>query len=1010
MNINKVKKRYWWLPFVLVLVNPSCVYAQYSPVLEIQNPELAEWYLHDLTLYTSDGQCIPNAAIWIKRGLIKQAGKAPQTPPKGARSMSLSGASVYPSFIDLNGRAGMPEEVKSKRRAGQYSGSRELSSYYWNDAIRTEQHAIQVLPPQLSIQEEWLSAGFGMALVHIPDGVDRGTGAFIYLSPLHHGSYVINGRASRHYSLEKGSSEMAFPSSQTGSIALLRQWFIDLNHYKSLEKGKKANPLMDAAWASYSLPSFFHVKGIWEALKVFHLGSKEFNIGDLIVLGDGKEYQRVSLIQKSGVRLLLPLDLPKPPDVKDPYIAESVELVDLMHWEAAPFNISILEKEGVVYALSSPKKASDFLDNLRKVQQSGADSTRLLQSLTSVPAQWIKSDNLGNIEKGKGANLVVFSGSLFGKKKPNVLAHMLHGEWVYQSSFPQSPAGFADIRGTWTSRSDTYMALNNKSMTWEGEWQKPQGKYLGVSETDKQTMKLQMDKYGVTFSFHHTGVTGALRFSGSFSEPDLIVGTLFLPQGESYGLQWQRKKPMEGSPEASKSSSARSNVIPEVRVPMHPYGFHRDSLPLRKSFVVRNATVYTGESVGILKETDVWVQNGKIHQIGKKLEVPSQVSEINGSQCFLTAGIIDEHSHIALRKGVNESGLSISSMVRMGDVINPDDPHIYHQLSGGVTAAQLLHGSANVIGGQSALIKLAWGESADKMLIPNAPGFIKFALGENVKQSNWGESFTERYPQTRMGVEAFLRDIFDRALEYNASKSQPGFRRDLALEAISEILAGNRHITCHSYVRSEILMLMQLTRSYGIKVNTFTHILEGYKVAREMAEHGTAGSTFSDWWAYKMEVMDAIPYNAACMHRSGVLVAINSDDASMGRRLNQEAAKAIKYGRISKEEAWAMVTINPAKMLHLDSRMGSIVQGKDADIVLWSHDPLTMKARVLYTWVDGVLRYSKSNDDYLAERAVKRKVELTSKALLEIDKGSGVSSDTPTSGAHFHCETLGYDD
>jgi hypothetical protein len=369
------------------------------------------------------------------------------------------------------------------------------------------------------------------------------------------------------------------------------------------------------------------------------------------------------------------------------------------------------------------------------------------------------------------------------------------------------------------------------------------------------------------------------------------------------------------------------------------------------------------------------------------------------------------------------------------DALNPEDINIYRQLAGGVTASQLLHGSANAIGGQSALVKLKWGETQENMLIKGADGFIKFALGENVKQANWGDANRIRFPQTRMGVEQVYMDHFMRAKEYakawadyelargegrkrsdgsakGAKATTPATstlvapRRDIELDALAEILAKKRFITCHSYVQSEINMLMKLADSLGFKVNTFTHILEGYKVADKMAKHGAGGSSFADWWAYKMEVKDAIPYNAALMSREGVTVSINSDDAEMARRLNQEAAKTVEYGGVPEVEAWKMVTLNPAKLLHLDGRMGSIRAGKDADLVLWNAHPLSIYARPDYTLVDGTVYYSRAADEARQQDMHTERARLIQKLIGAKAGGASTQRATPRRQRMWHCEDI----
>ena len=416
-------------------------------------------------------------------------------------------------------------------------------------------------------------------------------------------------------------------------------------------------------------------------------------------------------------------------------------------------------------------------------------------------------------------------------------------------------------------------------------------------------------------------------------------------------------------------------------------------LPIEESILFQNATVWTNENEGILYNCDVAIEQGKIIAVGNKLE-PSifkntkNIVFIDATNKHITSGIIDEHSHIAISRGVNEGTQAVTSEVRIGDVINADDINIYRQLAGGVTIAQLLHGSANPIGGQSAIIKLRWGQMAENLKYKNAKPFIKFALGENVKQSNWGSKYRTRFPQTRMGVEQIIYDALIRAKEYeenlikykkNTIRIKP--RRDLELDALVEVMNKERFVTCHSYIQSEILMLMSLAEKFNFTINTFTHILEGYKIARELKNHGANASTFSDWWAYKYEVNDAIPYNATLLAHAGVNTAINSDDAEMGRRLNQEAAKMIKYGQASQEEAWKSVTLNPAKMLQIDEFVGSIKKGKDADIVIWSNNPLSMYSIVEKTYIDGRCYFSLEKDLQNREIIQKEKANLLNKIL-----------------------------
>ena len=427
------------------------------------------------------------------------------------------------------------------------------------------------------------------------------------------------------------------------------------------------------------------------------------------------------------------------------------------------------------------------------------------------------------------------------------------------------------------------------------------------------------------------------------------------------------------------------------------YGLEQQ--PEQKSILFKNATVWTNESRGVINNCDVAIQNGKILSVGQDLSTNIfknknfEIIDLTGKH--ITCGIIDEHSHIAISGGVNESGQAVTSEVRIGDVINANDINIYRQLAGGVTTAQLLHGSANPIGGQSAVIKLRWGQLAGKLKFKKAKPFIKFALGENVKQSNWGDDKTTRFPQTRMGVEQIVFDRFIQARQYEKEwkeyermsswkkKKTPQPRKDLELDALVEILNKKRFITCHSYIQSEINMLMHIADSLGFQINTFTHILEGYKVADKLKAHGANASTFSDWWAYKYEVNDAIPYNASLLLKMGVNTSVNSDDAEMGRRLNQEAAKLVKYGGISQEEAWKSVTLNPAKMLHIDQYVGSLRKNKDADIVIWSYNPLSMYSIVEQTYIDGRCYFDIETDLDHREKIKKETARLLKKLMTK---------------------------
>ena len=403
------------------------------------------------------------------------------------------------------------------------------------------------------------------------------------------------------------------------------------------------------------------------------------------------------------------------------------------------------------------------------------------------------------------------------------------------------------------------------------------------------------------------------------------------------------------------------------------------STPRPDEILIRNATVLT-ITRGTLSNADVLIRRGKIAGVGKGLKASSSAKVIDATGKFVMPGIIDCHSHSML-DAINEGSLAVTSMVRTSDVLNPTDPDLYRELAGGTTTLNLLHGSANPIGGLNTVVKIKYGRPAEEFLFPGAMPGIKFALGENVKRSNFPAlpGTQRRYPATRMGVEETIREAFTRAHDYKSAwdeyraainrgeKTAMPPKRDIQLDPLVEILEGKRYVHAHSYRADEIVMLINLANELGFKVKTFQHVLEGYKVAKEIAQHGAGASTFADFWGYKIEAYDAIPHNAAIMTRAGVVVSMNSDSDERARRLNIEAAKAMRYGDLSEEQALKLITLNPAIQLGIQDRVGSIEVGKDADLVIWNGHPFSVYSRVDTTFVDGEILFDREQD--LARRA-----------------------------------------
>jgi imidazolonepropionase-like amidohydrolase len=459
------------------------------------------------------------------------------------------------------------------------------------------------------------------------------------------------------------------------------------------------------------------------------------------------------------------------------------------------------------------------------------------------------------------------------------------------------------------------------------------------------------------------------------------------------------EKPKEAKAEKDKKAAALRELLKKHLA--HSPLENRGPITNPPAVLIQGATIWTSGPQGRVEQADLLIDAGKIKAVGKGLINRSDLSGspviIDGRDKHVTPGLIDAHNHSMILGSVNEGTIPSSAMCRIGDVVNSESANIHKQLAGGLTMANLLHGSANPIGGQNAIIKLRDGATPEDLKFAGAPLGIKFALGENVKQSNWGEQRTTRFPQTRMGVRTFLANRFTAARQYlkesdefqkAPSASRPPMRRDLELEAIGEIIQGKRWIHCHSYRQDEILAFLRLMESFGVKVGTLQHVLEGYKIADEIAQHGAGASCFSDWWAYKFEVYDAIPYAGSLMRERGVTVSFNSDSSDLARRLYLEVAKAVKYGGTPEEEALKFVTINPARQLRIDQRVGSLEPGKDADFVLWSRSPLDSGTVCLQTWIDGRKYFDRSLEIERSAALEKERSALVEKAKKVLAGGS----------------------
>ncbi|RYY96154.1 MAG: amidohydrolase, partial [Chitinophagaceae bacterium] len=979
------------------------------PVNGVADPRHESYAFTHATIVKDGGAPLTDAMLVVRNGRIVSVGPT-GTPPAGATVIDCKGKYLYPSFIDAYSDYGMPQ---SPARPGGFNPAERAQlntntkgAYNWNQAVHPEQEAYRSFTGSEAAAKGLRDLGFGTVLTHVKDGIARGTGALVTLRGDKDQMALLRERASAHYSFSKGTSGQSYPSSMMGSIALLRQTYLDAQWYKSKPATEGLNLSLQAWNEQQSLPQVFEANDKWNDLRADRIGD-EFGVQYIIKAG-GNEYQRIRDIAGTKATYILSLNFPQAQDVEDPNDARFVSLNDMKHWELAPTNPVAFEKAGVPFALTTAdlRDPKTFWGNLRTAINYGLTEKAAFDALTRVPAQMLGVwDQVGSLEPGKWANLLITSGPIFNDKT------VIYQNWVQGTRYNVRDEGWRDMRGTYK------LTLNTSSGPVDYTLNFKENNAASLIGKDTVTSKFYYDGRQVRINVAPERRAGQnLSLSGIVNE-DQWSGTGVDSAGNRF--TWTAAYQNPATARADSGRKRPLGPLGKVTYPFMPFGWDSTTMPMPETILIRNATVWTNEAEGVRNNTDVLVRDGKIAAIGQNLSA-SGARVIDGTGKHLTPGVIDEHSHIAAAS-INEGGQSVTSEVRIADNLNPDDINIYRQLSGGVTTSHILHGSANTIGGQTQLIKLRWGANDEDLKFKGADGFIKFALGENVKRSFYqlnNNSNNNRFPDTRMGVEQVLVDAFTRAHEYenawkayNGAKNKKGLtapRRDLELDALVEILNNKRFITCHSYVQSEINSAMKVAEKLGYRYNTFTHILEGYKVADKMKAHGANASTFSDWWNYKMEVVDAIPYNARLMQQVGLNVAINSDDAEMARRLNQEAAKSVKYGGMSEEDALKMVTLNPAKMLHIDGRVGSIRTGKEADLVLWSDNPLSIYARSLYTIVDGTVYFDREKDVQLRQAVATERARLIRKMNGEKRSGAPVVPAQPsyqtvlTCGEHHH--------
>lgn len=975
-------------------------------------------------LQRTPDEVIEQGTLIFRNGVIVAVGPSHTVDvPTEARIWDMSGKTIYPGLIDAYSL------LPTRSSAAETTLDR---GNHWNRQITPERQAAMMYQVDPTLNKTFRGQGITTRLVAPSAGLVRGTSCLVTTGDGPPGKNIVQDRLAQHVRLTvnpETKNRDRYPSSPMGALALVRQTFYDARWYVQAWEVASANdhlprPEHSTALAALGddlamrLPVMFDADDERFLLRANQL-AREFDL-TAVVRGSGREYRRLEAVRATQLPVIIPVNFPRPPHVASPSASRKITLEELLDWDLAPENPARLDRAGVRIALSSYglKKVDDFLPRVRTAVIRGLPPAAALRALTTTPAKILGvAHHLGTLDPGKSVHLVVTDGDLFEKKT------RLLETWIDGQRYPTGAPYEVDVRGMWqltmtqpdSSQRVFFLTLSGKLTELSGTI-----KQDGKTSAKLSHVRLKESQCTATFSGKPFGFRGVVRISATVMAdgPAEWLGSVVWADGQRTPLIAKRisddqeedagdDQPPDLTASKEKSTSDDKPETPqealyEVNYPLGAFG--RTAPPQQpNSLFFRNGTVWTCSSQGTLSSASVLIKSGKIVAVGQGLEPPQDAQVIDVFGKHITPGIIDCHSHIATDGGINETGQAITAEVRIGDFIDDSDINIYRQLAGGVTTANILHGSANPIGGQNQIIKMRWGNLPESLKFSSAPEGIKFALGENVKQSNWGDEYTKRYPQTRMGVEQIIRDAFNAAKQYrrqweNWQENHEGLppRIDLELAALAEILEGDRLIHCHAYRQDEIVALMRTCEDFSVRIGTFQHALEGYKVATELVHHGAMASAFSDWWAYKFEVYDAIPYNGVLMHRAGVVVSFNSDDAELARRLNVEASKAVKYGQLPTEEALKFVTLNSARQLRIDSHVGSLEPGKDADLVMWSGPPLSTFSLCEQTWIEGRKYFDREED--LKRRAASREMRagLVQRILSSPEKMLSAEDDKPT--------------
>ncbi len=940
---------------------------------------------------TAPGQVLENATIVIRNGVVTAVAAA-MAPPAGARVWELKGLTVYPGFVDAHADLGGDAPPQGG----------DVGPTHWNPQVRAWFSTTANLKDDSTRRVALRSLGFGAALAVPRQGIFRGTASVVHLGEAGARERVLRPDLLQSIGFQRSFAlGGTYPNSTMGTTALMKQTFLDAEWYGrawgTYETSGRSMLPPETSEALAALgkavkgqqPVIFQTESEEEYLRAYKIAS-DYKLTPWF-RGNGQEYRLVDVLKGRTQPLIVPLAFPDAPNVSNPEAALNVTLADLRHWYLAPTNPAQLADAGIPFAITADGLSSmnQFLPNLRVAVARGLTADKALAALTTVPAGFLGLERThGTIAVGKVANLVVSEGDLFTEEAT------IRDVWVQGARYGVTRAPQVDPRGTWTITSEDVGTFKSATLRLEG----PLNRIRGTIEMPSRRpvtiasvrVTAETGRLDASFNGEPLGFEGSILLSGSV-RGDEFFGWLSLPNGTDANYRGTRTEPFQGPARGVVAVKVPKIDLPFIRPAME---FGRSAPPEQPAvIVVRNGTVWTQGAQGRLENADLLVQNGKVVRVGQKLSAPKGAVEIDATGKHVTPGLIDPHTHGGV-SSVNESGFAIVPEVMMGDVITHNNIWFYRQLAGGLTTTMIKHGSANPIGGENVFVKTRWGSLPDEYKIVGAPRTVKFALGENPKRS------PTRYPNTRMGVQEIIRDHFLAARDYEKEwkrweKEKTGLppRRDLRMEALLDILNQKLLISSHGYRADEFLALIRLAEEFGFKVQALQHGVEAYKIASELKAAGVAAVVWSDWGAFKLEAYDATSYNARLLMEAGVVTSLHSDDNEISTRMNWEAGKLLRSG-VTEIDALSTVTNQSAKAIAIDSRIGSLESGKDADFVIWNGNPLSQFTKAEQTWVDGRRYFSLDEDKLLREDIAKQRAQLI-QAVLSVSPADAPAAGIP---------------